>query len=191
MNEGLCFLCDVCSRFPQARFMYYNNGLCSKTKLCFNVYKCISSEIPNLAAVKNPTKDMNELHELFSEELPLAIYVMEHGYGYASMFSECGLLISLLNLDYDHAWKYFNAGKSRNINEIIEYHNEFSMIYKELFTNIKPGMIDSAYDKSFVKSHIPDFSLRLLPPYIGPKDDQYESFIKIIKEKLPHWKIGV
>ena len=190
INEGIGFLNDVCNCFPQARFMHYNNGFRSKTKLHFNDYKRLCDEIPNIVAVKNPTSDMRELHELFSEELPLEFFITEYGYGYASLFANSSLLISMLNLDLDHARNYFNAGKRRDVTEIVRYHNDFKKIHGELFSNIPPGMIDSAYDKAFVKSHIPEFPLRLLPPYIGPSDAQYESFINSVKIKLPHWKIG-
>jgi len=188
VEEGIGFLKDVCRRFPQARFMHYNNGVRSRTKLRFADYKRICEEIPNIVAVKNPTSDITELHELFSEELPLEIYVLEYGYGYSSMFANCGLLISLLNLDFDHAWGYFKAGKNRDIVEIMRYHNEFLLIHQALFANVPTGMIDSAYDKLFVKPHIPEFPLRLLPPYTSPSDTQYEAFISTIKEKIPHWK---
>lgn len=190
VNEGIGFLRDVCGKFPAASFMHYNNGPRSKTKLRFNDYKRICDEIPNLVAVKNPTSDIRELHELFQEELPLEFFILEFGYGYASLFANCGLLISLLNLNLDHAWKYFDAGKRRDIAAITGYHNDFYKIHNELFANIPPGMIDSAYDKSFVKSGIPEFPLRLLPPYTGPADNQYEAFVKAVKAKAPHWKIG-
>jgi len=189
INEGVNFLREVCRSFPQARFMHYNNGLRSKTKLRFADYKRICDEVPNLAAIKNPTGDMTEIHELFSGELPLRIFVLEYGYGYASLFADSSLLISMLNLDLEHAWNYYNAGKHRDAAVIVRYHCDFQKIHKELFANIPPGLIDSAYDKSFVKSHIPEFPLRLLPPYTGPSDAQYEAFIKAVRVKMPHWGI--
>ena len=191
VDEGIGFLREVCGRFPQAHFMHYNNGPRSRTKLRFADYKRICEEIPNIVAVKNPASDIPELHELYSEELPLEIFVLELGYGYASMFADCSILISMLNLDLNHAWGYFNAGKNRDYAEIMRYHNEFMIIRKELFANIPPGMMDGAYDKSFVKSHIPEFPLRLLPPYNSPADSQYEAFISAVRAKLPRWNIGV
>ena len=190
-EEGIAFLHGVCDRFPHARFMHYNNGLRSRLKLRFADYKRICEEIPNLAAVKNTASDMVELHELLAEELPLEFYVMEFAYGYASMFTDnCSVLISLLNLDLEQAWSYFNAGKRRDVAEIMRYHDEFMKIDEAISANIPTGRMDGAYDKLFVKANVPEFPLRLLPPYTGSSDAQYEAFLSVVKAKLPRWNIG-
>jgi hypothetical protein len=48
--------------------------------------------------------------------------------------------------------------------------------------------MDGAYDKMLVKlGMLPDFPLRLLSPYRGFTDDDYQACRRLLEEKYPDW----
>ncbi len=186
-SEAHAFMHQICDRFPDCRFMHYNNGPRAKKKLGAAHYVRLCEEIPNLVAVKNPTGMIPEMHELMDADLPLQFYFLEMGYGYASQIGECGLLISILNLNYEKAWEYFDIGLRKDAAGAVRMHSEFKRCHNALFDAVPGGMIDAAYDKLFVKKAVPNFSQRLYPPYQGATDEQYEQFIAVLKETMPEW----
>jgi dihydrodipicolinate synthase/N-acetylneuraminate lyase len=186
-EEGVGFLKTICAAFPGARFMHYNNGLRSKTRLSMKYYIRLADEVPNLAAVKNPGISLMELQEFHSVELPIEFFNLEYAYGFASLISSTSLLISVCNLNYRQALRYFDAGTRADAAEIIACHRDFQRIYECLFTNVPPGKIDGAYDKVFTHYHLPAFPLRLYPPYEGPGEAQFKAFAAAFRTQLPHW----
>ena len=186
-EEGVTFIKDVCTRFPAARFMHYNNGFRSKTRLAIEEYIRLAEDVPNLVAVKNPGPGISELHDFHSVELPIRFYNLEFAYGYASMFSEPGLLISYCNLHHGKAWEYFDAGIRRDFEKIIAFHGEFQILQNAVLSAAGTGKMDGSYDKLFVRAKIEGFSQRLLPPYEGCGEEVFESFAAAVRERLPQW----
>ena len=186
-NEAGVFLKTVCSRFPSARFMHYNNGLRSRTKLSVGDYKQLAEEIPNLAAVKLPGLDIRNLYKLHSQALPIEFYLCEFDYGFASLGASVGYLVNLSSLNFKRAREYFDAGTRRDTDAIIAIHRDFETVVDTLLEYLPADRIDSAYDKLFVKYFLPDFSERLLPPYEGIEKEQFERFAEEIRKRLPGW----
>ena len=187
VEEGIGFLKTVCTHFPQARFLHYNNGLRSKTRLSMKDYVRLSEEVPNLAAVKNPGISLYELHDFHSRELPIEFFNLEFAFGFASLINPTGLLISLCDLNLKRAWDYFEAGSRRDAESINAIHRELEVVDRIFNENIPQGMIDSAYDKLLVKYHLPEFSQRLYPPYTGVSDEQFNKFAASLQKALPGW----
>ena len=48
------------------------------------------------------------------------------------------------------------------------------------------GHMDGVFDKMFTKIHIPEFPLRLLPPYTAAGDAQFEAFVATMPES---WRV--
>ena len=188
VDEGMRYLRTICERFPNARFMHYNNGFRSKTRLAMEHYKKLAEDVENIVAVKSTGVGLYDLQDFHSEEIPIQFFNLELAYGYASMMSETALLISYCNLSFKKAWEYFHAGVNRDYEAIVNIHREIGIAEQILNKTLPGGKMDGSYDKLFVKAHLPHFSQRLHPPYEGVSDGEYEVFISEIREKLPEWR---
>jgi dihydrodipicolinate synthase/N-acetylneuraminate lyase len=68
MKEVIDFFKTLGSRFPDCRFIHYNNGPHLK-KLCkIDLYKELAKEVPNLVAVKYSTPNMYEIHGIVTAD---------------------------------------------------------------------------------------------------------------------------
>ena len=186
-SEAITFLHYICDRFPELRFMHYNNGLRSRRKLTGAHYKTLCAEIPNLVAVKHTAATMAEIQELHRSDLPLQIFFLENAYGYASLIGESSLLISLSNINYRLAYEYFDAGTRKDAQKLMAIEKDFAICSDILFSALPSGKMDGAYDKLFVKYAIPQFPQRLYPPYEGATDAQFQAFDQALRNALPGW----
>ena len=98
-----------------------------------------------------------------------------------------GLLISLCEMNYKLAWDYFDAGTRRDVETIVAIHRDLEIVDRLMSDSVPPGKIDSAYDKLFTKYHIPDFPLRLYPPYESTSDEKFCEFKNAVLAKYPDW----
>ncbi len=188
-EESHLFFRSICGRFPELRFMHYNNFMRSKTKLNPDDYVELAQEFENLVAVKFITNSVNEVHQLAALDSPLQFFLLDGLYGYASQLGEFGLLISLLNVSYKVALEYFEAGTKKDFATCLKIADGFFKAHKVLMKNCPPGAgkMDGAWDKTFVKFSIPEFPQSLYPPYVGFTDEQVAAFINETKQILPEW----
>ena len=188
-EESHLFFKSICGRFPELRFMHYNNFMRSKTKLNPDDYIELAQQFENLVAVKYITNSVNEVHQLAALDSPLQFFLLDGLYGYGSQLGEFGLLISLLNVSYKVALEYFEAGTNKDFATCLKIADGFFKAHKVLMKNCPPGAgkMDGAWDKTFVKFSIPEFPQSLYPPYIGFSDEQVAAFIKETKQILPEW----
>jgi hypothetical protein len=49
------------------------------------------------------------------------------------------------------------------------------------------GLTDGAYDKLIAKLALPEFPLRLLPPYESSTDEGYRQYRTELAERFPEW----
>ena len=187
-EEGMRYILSICNRFPQARFMHYNNSGRSKTRLRMKHYIELAKGAPNIVAVKNTALSLEDLQAFHGEEIPIRFFNLELAYGYASMMSESALLISYCNLSFKKAWEYFNAGVNKDYEAIVRIHREIGVAQEICAATTPQDKIDGSYDKLFVKAQLPQFSQRLLPPYEGVSDADFDRFIGLIRERLPQWR---
>ena len=187
-DEADIFFRTVCGAFPEYSFMHYNNSLRSKKKLGPKDYARLAAEIPNLVAVKFIAPSFNEVHEFAALDLPIRVFLLEYAYGYGSMaYGEFSYLASALNCTYKNMRAYFEAGKNRDLETIMQIHSELPAFYDVLFSNLTAGKIDSAYDKVFLQFSIPEFPPRILPPYEGCTQAQVDAFKSDLRKALPRW----
>jgi dihydrodipicolinate synthase/N-acetylneuraminate lyase len=188
-DEAHLFFRSVCDRFPELRFMHYNNFMRSKTKLNPDDYVVLADEFKNLVAVKFITNSINEVHQLAALDSPLQFFLAGGLYGYASMLGEFGMMMSVLHVSYKTANQLFEAGTNKDFATCLKITDEFYKGLKALWKNCPPGSgkMDGAWDKIFVKFGMPEFPQRLHPPYIGFTDTQVAAFQVEIKQILPDW----
>ncbi len=185
-TEAMTFLHYICDRFPEFSFMHYNNGLRSRKKLGGAQYARIAEELPNLVAVKHTAATLAEICDLQKRDLPLQFFFLEDAYAYASLMGEASLLISFCNINYRLAHAYFEAGKTKDRETLMNMVQEFSAFYS-LLGLLPGGLMDGAYDKLYVKYSIPEFPQRLYPPYEGVTEEQFAAFDKALREAVPGW----
>lgn len=181
------FFHQVCDGFPDCNFMHYNNGGRSKKLLKAKDYVRIAAEIPNLVAVKFMNTSMEDIINAVTADTPVQFVLSEYGYGYGCLFGECSILFISTISHLPTGWKLFEAGQRKDTAAIAEVVQEVAANQEILFRTCATPVIDSAYDKLYTKTAIPEFPTRLYPPYQGFSDEQVEHYLSEMRRRLPHW----
>ena len=79
------------------------------------------------------------------------------------------------------------AGKRRDFAATTAINREINIVVQTLFEAVPDSRIDGSYDKLFEKMYDAEVPLRLLPPYIGSSDEEFHTFVRLLKERLPEW----
>ncbi len=186
-QETEVFFREVLTSFPDADFFHYNLKRAGRIVMP-REYADLSEKYTNFVGAKITTDSTRYIEELMGLNLPLRFFFTSPGYAYASLLGECGFLISLASCKWETAWFYYNAGRSGTRNTLFDMQSELLKLTQELMRCVgDTGHIDGAYDKIFLKMHIPNFPLRLLPPYSYPPDSAFEKFRDILKSRYPRW----
>lgn len=162
-SEAMTFMHMICDRFPEQKFMHYNNGGRSKTKLQAEDYARLAEEIPNLVAVKAAGATPDEIDAIMKLDSPLQFFFLEGAYGRASLQGEASLLISLLNISYNKAHAYYQAGIRQDAEALKVLDAENALCGAQLKL-VPGGKMDGAYDKILVKFTIPEFPSACIRP---------------------------
>ena len=85
---------------------------------------------------------------------------------------ECSLLCSYDALFPETTWKFYQAGLDRDLPELFRITRLLWEVGEDLFAHCSRDMIDSCYDKTFLWLRDPDFSNRVLPPYVGLSNEE-------------------
>jgi dihydrodipicolinate synthase/N-acetylneuraminate lyase len=179
------FFRQVCGRFRDCRFVHYNLPR-TKRLVTGKEYGRLAEEHPNLVATKNCGDSMAHIQSLLEDSPQLQHFLSEAGYVYGSLFGECGLLASFI-MSWPKMQELLDAGKRRDFATLARLQREVNIVIKTLLEVVPDNRIDGAYDKLFEKMHDPDYPLRLLPPYVGPSDDEYRAFVELLRQRLPDW----
>ena len=184
-RELFGFFDRVCGGFPDCQFMHYN---LPRTKRIVNgkEYGRLADLHPNLVATKNCGDSLSHLWSLLEDAPQLQHFLSESGYVYGSMFGECGILASFI-MNWPKLQALFEAGKRHDVATLVAIQREISIVSQTLFEAVPNGRIDGSYDKLFEKLYDPEFPLRLLPPYVGSSDDEFQAFVRLLGERLPDW----
>jgi len=184
-KELFSFFTHVCGGFPDCQFMHYNL-LRTKRMVTGKEYGRLADEHPNLVATKNCGDSQSHLRSLIEDAPQLQHFLSEAGYVYGSLFGECGILASFI-MNWPKQKALFEAGQHRDVATLVSIQREVDIVLRTLFETIPDNRIDGSYDKLFEKMYQPEMPLRLLPPYIGTSDEEYHSFVRLLKERLPEW----
>jgi len=184
-KELFSFFTHICGGFSDCQFMHYNL-LRTKRMVTGKEYGRLADEHPNLVATKNCGDSQSHLRSLIEDAPQLQHFLSEAGYVYGSLFGECGILASFI-MNWPKQKALFEAGQRRDVATLVSIQREVDIVLRTLFETIPDNRIDGSYDKLFEKMYQPEMPLRLLPPYIGTSDEEYHSFVRLLKERLPEW----
>lgn len=185
-RELATFFRDVCDGFPDCRFVHYNLPR-TKRMVTAREYGELAARHPNFVGTKNCTDSLSFIYDLLRESPQLQHFFSEVGYLYGSLFGECGVLASLVT-GWPRLHELFDVGRHRDVARYSELMSEVSLYMGLLRECISSDVhMDGAYDKLFCKVHVPEFPLRLLPPYESTPEKQYARLVGQLREKLPNW----
>ncbi len=172
------FFAETCGRFPQASFLHYNLKR-TKRMLAGADYARLAAAHPNLVAVKTGADDRDQLVDLLTHAPQLQFFFTEPFYALVRDEHECGLLISLASIHFERAKRYFAARGD----ELAALQAEIDVVRQRLFDAVgQAGHMDGVFDKLFTKLHLPEFPLRLLPPYTAGDEQVFARFRDALPE---------
>jgi len=182
-DELLLFFKTVCGDFPDCSFLHYNNPR-SKRRLTGKDYRMIADEVPNLVATKNQSYDYAVTAEIMEHAPDLQHFFVESGFPFGSLLGECSLICSYGALFPQTTWDYFRAGVEKDKDELFRIHKLLHDAGTQLFVHLSGEKINPAYDKTFVWLRNPEFSNRLLPPYLGLSDEESSKCREVFERKF-------
>jgi dihydrodipicolinate synthase/N-acetylneuraminate lyase len=187
-DEVRSFFDAALGRFEDCRFLHYNL-LRTKRLVSAAEYAAIAADHPNLVATKNSTDAMQRVRDLLDQASDLRHFLNERGFLYGSLVGECGFLISLATLNQAMGRAYFEAGRTRNVERLLEMDRDLHAISGAFHRIVAQGasLIDGAYDKVLWRLHDPRFPLRLLPPYHGATESASAEFLAWLRQHYPRW----
>jgi dihydrodipicolinate synthase/N-acetylneuraminate lyase len=181
------FFRQTCGRFRDCQFLHYNLPR-TKRLVTAREYARLAEEHPNLVATKNSTEALDRIEELLLLAPQLQHFLNETGYAHGSLIGECGLLGSLVVLNWRHGLEFFEAGRRRDVDTLLPMLHEMNALMRDMVDVVAGAAhIDGAYDKMFCRLHDRGFPLRLLPPYVGMSEEIFERFAALVREKYPRW----
>lgn len=181
------FFHQVCDQFPDCKFMHYNNGGRSKKLLKAKDYIRLAREIPNLAAVKFMNDSLEDVINVVRADTPIQFVLSEYGYGLGCLYGECSMLFSSVSSHFPTAWRLFKAGQEKDIDTIVRLEKEVAISQEILFETCATPVMNAAYDKLYAKATIPEFPMRLYPPYQTFSDEQVNNYFVQMHARLPQW----
>lgn len=184
-RELFNFFEGVCGRFLDCQFMHYNLPR-TKRIVTGKEYGWLAEAHPNLVATKNCGDSQSQLRSLIVDSPQLQHFLSEAGYVYGSLFGECGILASFI-MNWPKLKALWEAGRRRDVAAMVSIQREVDIVIQTLFETVPDNRIDGSYDKLFAKMYDPEFPLRLLPPYVGSSEDEYQAFVRLLRERLPEW----
>ena len=187
-DEVRRFFDAVLGRFEDCRFLHYNL-LRTKRLVTAAEYAAIAADHPNLVATKNSTDAMQRVRDLLDQASDLRHFLNERGFLYGSLVGECGFLISLATINQAMAHAYFEAGRTRDVERLLEMDRDLHAISGAFHRIVAQGasLIDGAYDKVLWRLHDPRFPLRLLPPYQGATEARLRAVPGLAAAHYPRW----
>ncbi len=186
-DETNVFFREVLTSFSSSKFFVYNLIRAGRI-ISADEFAELSEKYPNVSAAKITSDSTRYIESLMSLNLPMKFFFTSPGYAYASMINDCGLLISLESCNWETAKEYYRAGVNHDLEKLLLLQSELGQLTRSLIACVgNTGHIDGSYDKMFQKLHIPEFPLRLLPPYSYPPDSIFESFKEILQNEFPRW----
>lgn len=186
--ELLTYFRDVCGSFPDARFLHYNLPR-AKRVLGGRDYRLLVEAVPNLAATKNTGGGSARAADLMRHAPELQHFFGEDNFLHGCMFGECSLLSSFGPLAPRKTWAYFEAARAGRLDEALRLHHGFSALLRDVFgPALAEERIDGAYDKMIVRmAGLAEMPLRLLSPYKGFGEAEYEACRRAFAERYSDW----
>jgi dihydrodipicolinate synthase/N-acetylneuraminate lyase len=186
--EVLTYFRDVCSAFPDGRFLHYNLPRARRV-LEGEDYRPLVEAIPNLVATKNTGGGLPRAAGLMRHAPELQHFFGEANFPHGCLYGECSLLSSFGPMTPHKTKALFEAGVQRRLAELFTLQKEFHDLMMDVLGPVlSETRIDGAYDKLLVRlGGFEEMPLRLLSPYQGLSEDAYQLCRKILHERYPEW----
>lgn len=187
-NEVMTFFKDVCGAFPDSQFLHYNLPRAQRV-LEAPDYRRLIDSVPNLVATKNTGGGMARAAALMKEAAELQHFFGESNYPHGCLYGECSLLASFGSTAPRRAWQLFEAGRARDFATMFELQKTFhDLLMDVLGPRLSQGRIDGAYDKLLKRlGGLEEMPLRLLSPYQGFSEEEYQESKRIFDAKYAVW----
>lgn len=175
------FFDETCGRFPDCHFHHYNLARSNRV-LTATDYGRLQAVHTNFVAVKASVSDPTIIRDFMALAPRIRFFFTERGYVEARKLGPCGLLISLASVNPVQA-KAFVAGDDAFRRQAFEGIQAMGKRLKEIHAG--RYHIDGAFDKMLYRVTDPTFPLRLLPPYEGASEADFDAFRAAIP---PEWQ---
>ncbi|MBI3943534.1 MAG: dihydrodipicolinate synthase family protein [Chloroflexi bacterium] len=187
-TELLTFFKDVCGTFPDSKFLNYN---LPRTKRILEGpdYRRILEVVPNIVGTKTTNGGLTRAAALMKHSAELQHFFGEANFPHGCMYGECSLLSSFAAMTPNKTREFFEAGRTRQVEKLFTLQHAFhDMMYDVLGPVLLEDRIDGAYDKMIVRmGGLEEMPLRLLSPYQGFTEEQYQACKRVFREKYPEW----
>ena len=186
-KELFAFFHLICDANPDCRFLHYNIPR-TKRIVTSREYVELETRHENLVATKHGTDSMLQIAGIMSETKEIRHFITDFGYLYGATLGECGLLIAIASCNFALGRRYFELARDGDYYGALELHKQLVGIRNELTKLVLPtSHMDGAFDKMYIKLQIPEFPLRLYPPYEGSSDETFHRFVEVLKTNFPEW----
>ena len=186
--EFMTFFMDVCGMFPDSQFLHYNLPR-AKRVLRGEEYRRLIDAVPNLVATKTTGGGMAGAADLMRHASDLQHFFGEGNFPHGSLYGECSLLSSFAPMTPHKTRELFEAGRRGLLDKLLALQRGFHDLGAEVLSPMRDTEhIDGAYDKMIVRlGGLEEMPLRLLSPYQGFTEEQYQACRRIFHEKYPDW----
>ena len=184
----MTFFCEVCGAFPEAKFLHYNLPRAGRVLEAVD-YRPLVNAVPNLVATKNTGGGHKRAAELVSQVGELQHFLGEGNFLQGCLYGECSLLSTFGSLSPQRVKAYFAAAHAKDWPRMLTLQRDFHDMLADLFTILAgESRIDGAYDKLWVRlGGFDEMPLRLLSPYHGFSEQQYQACKAMLKSKYSDW----
>jgi dihydrodipicolinate synthase/N-acetylneuraminate lyase len=186
--EVMTFFRDVCGTFPDASFLHYNLPR-AKRLLSGADYRKLIDAVPNLVATKNTGGGLDRAADLMTHAPELQHFFGEQNFPHGCLYGECSLLSSFGPMTPSKTKALFEAGRTGDKATMFDLQQEFhEMLHGALGPLLAEGRIDGAYDKLLIRlGGLEEMPLRLLSPYQGFSEEQYQACRRVMQERFAEW----
>jgi dihydrodipicolinate synthase/N-acetylneuraminate lyase len=170
------FFAETCGRFPDCDFHLYNVHRMKRQLTSVELARA-AGDHPNFVAVKSGAKDPEIVSDLLKVAPRLRFYFTERGYAQARLTHDVGLLISVASIHPERALAFIEGTDESRERDLMEIQ-----VMGTTLRSLAAGKfhMDGAFDKMLIRVNLPDFPLRLLPPYAAASETDFEHFLASI-----------
>lgn len=186
-NELMRFFVDVCSPYPDCRFLHYNLAR-TKRVLTGPEYRRIADAVPNLAATKNTGTTVHGTMDLLRHAPDLQHFFGEAMFPTGCLHGECSLLSSFGPMFPKKTHQLFEYAVRKQWDKLFAFQAEYLTAVEEIIAPMRrQALMDGAYDKALVRLGGLPMPLRLLSPYDTFSEDVFQECYRILHGKYADW----
>jgi dihydrodipicolinate synthase/N-acetylneuraminate lyase len=187
-DEMMGFFRDICGAYPDAHFLHYNLPRVGRVLEAHHYARLIEA-IPNLVATKNTGGGLPRAAELVSQAGELQHFLGETNFLHGCMYGQCSVLASFGPMTPHKSKALYEAGRNHDWETALHLQHGFRNLGADLFGPLRSeSRIDGAYDKILVRlGGLEEMPLRLLSPYLGFSEEQYQACKRVLHEHYPDW----